>query len=79
MPKIPESVTKESYLLKSTFFYNRLRSEGYFELFVQIKKYAKVEGAKLIWENKELFHISNEAWDTQVGLRKDEHIWHLQI
>ncbi|MBR0170600.1 MAG: XcyI family restriction endonuclease [Bacteroidales bacterium] len=63
MPKIPESVTKESYLLKSTFFYNRLRSEGYFELFVQIKKYAKVEGAKLIWSNKELFHISNEAWE----------------
>lgn len=63
MPRVPESVTKESYLLKSTFFYNRLRTEGYFGLFVQIKKYAKIEGKQLIWDNKGTLHISEEAWE----------------
>ncbi len=63
MPKVPESVTKESYLLKSTFFYNRLRTEGYFGLFVQVKKHAKIEGPKLGWRDRTLFHISDEAWE----------------
>lgn len=63
MPKVPESVTKESYLLKSTFFYNRLRTEGYFDLFVKIKKYAKIEGSKLNWDNRANWHISEEAWN----------------
>ncbi len=36
MPKVPESVTKEQYLLKSTFFYNKLKANGYFELFMQV-------------------------------------------
>lgn len=62
MPKVPESVTKESYLLKSTFFYNRLRSEGYFSLYSQIKKYARVEGKNLQWNHFEEWHISHEAW-----------------
>lgn len=62
MPKVPESVTKESYLLKSTFFYNRLRTEGYFSLFKQIKKYARVEGSSLQWNKLDEWHISHEAW-----------------
>lgn len=64
MPKVPESVIKESYLLKSTFFYNRLLTEGYFSLFAQIKKYAKVEGDNLLWNHLEGWHISQEAWGT---------------
>ena len=62
MPKVPNIVVKESYLLKSTFFYNRLRTEGYFSLFAQIKKYAKVEGSNLQWNNLEGWHISQESW-----------------
>lgn len=62
MPKVPSSVIKESYLLKSTFFYNRLRTEGYFSLFAQIKRYATVEGSHLEWNNLEEWHISQEAW-----------------
>lgn len=62
MPKVPNSVVKESYLLKSTFFYNRLRTEGYFSLFAQIKKYSKVEGGNLQWNSLDEWHISHEAW-----------------
>lgn len=64
MPKVPESVVKESYLLRSTFTYNRLRSEGYFELFMKIRKLAHVEGAKLNWDDRNKWSISEEAWDT---------------
>lgn len=67
MPKVPNSVVKESYLLKSTFFYNRLRTEGYFSLFAQIKKYAKVEGSAIQWNELEEWHISQEAWQIIAG------------
>ena len=63
MPKVPESVTKESYLLRSTFFYNRLLNEGYFNLYLSIKKYARIEGANLDWSNRGDWHISEEAWN----------------
>ena len=62
MPKVPESVVKESYLLRSTFTYNRLRSEGYFELFMKISKFARVEGSKLNWDSRSEWNISEEAW-----------------
>lgn len=64
MPKVPESVIKENYLLKSTFFYNRLHSEGYFALFSQLKKYSKLEGDKLNWDNRGKWHIGEDAWST---------------
>ena len=63
MPKVPESVVKESYLLRSTFTYNRLRSEGYFELFMKISKFARVEGPKLNWDSRSKWNISEEAWN----------------
>lgn len=63
MPKVPSSVVKESYLLKSTFFYDRLWKEGYFSLFTQIKRYAKVESTHLRWNDLEQWHISQEAWN----------------
>lgn len=62
MPKVPDSVTKESYLLRSTFFYNRLCSEGYFSLFNQLKRYARIEGENLDWDNRGAWSISDEAW-----------------
>ena len=62
MPKVPESVVRESYLLRSTFTYNRLRSEGYFELFMKISKFARVEGPKLNWDSRNEWNISEEAW-----------------
>ena len=64
MPKVHESVIKENYLLRSTFFYNSLRSEGYFELFTQLKKYSKIEGGKLNWDNRSEWHIGEDAWKT---------------
>lgn len=63
MAKIPESVVKESYFLRSTFTYNRLRSEGYFELFMKISKFARIEGEKLNWDDRSKWSISEEAWE----------------
>lgn len=67
MPKVPESVIKENYLLKSTFFYNRLYFEGYFTLFSQLKKYSKLEGDKLDWGNRSEWHIGEDAWTTIIS------------
>lgn len=63
MAKIPESVVKESYLLKSTFFYNRLNTNGYFSLFMKVKKYVKIEGDKLDWSKRAEWNISEDAWN----------------
>ena len=63
MAKVPESVVKESYFLRSTFTYNRLRSEGYFELFMKISKFARIEGEKLKWDDRGKWSISEEAWE----------------
>lgn len=60
---VPASVTKEQYVLKSTFFYNKLSSLGYFDLFEKMQKYSKVEGPSLDWSNRQDWHISDEAWD----------------
>lgn len=63
MPKVPEAVTKEQYLLKSTFFYNKLKSNGYFDLFLQIQRFAAIEGENLSWDNRSTWSINEEAWD----------------
>ena len=62
MPNAPESIIKEQYLLKSTFFYNRLKSNGYFKLFVSVRKLARIEGDKLTWD-KDNWNIGEEAWN----------------
>lgn len=63
MAKVPESVVKESYLLKSTFFYNRLNTNGYFSLFMKVKKFVRIEGDKLDWSKRAEWNISEDAWD----------------
>ena len=63
MAKVPYEVTKESYLLKSTFFYSKLKSNGYFELFADIEKMAEIEGATLNWSQRDKWKISMSAWD----------------
>jgi hypothetical protein len=68
MPKIPESVTKEQYLLKSTFFYNRLDS-GYFNLFMKVKKFVNIEGATLDWDKRHEWGITEEAWKIIEGAK----------
>ena len=60
---VPPSVTKEQYVLKSTFFYNKLNSLGYFELFREIQRYAQIEGASLNWEHRGDRGISDDAWN----------------
>jgi len=64
MPKVPYEVTKESYLLKSTFFYNKLQTNGYFELYIQIQNLCSLEGEKLNWSQYADWQISNSAWET---------------
>lgn len=63
MSKVPESVTKEQYLLKSTFFYNRLKSGGYFKMFVKVRNFAKIEGGNLCWKNKGDWNVEADAWN----------------
>jgi hypothetical protein len=63
MPKVPYDITKESYLLKSTYFYDKLRSNGYFELFLQVQTLCGLEGATLNWEQREQLKISENAWN----------------
>lgn len=63
MSNVPESVIKEQYLLKSTFFYNRLSTRGYFTLFLKVKKFIRVEGDKLDWSKRNAWNINEEAWD----------------
>lgn len=63
MSKVPESVSKEQYMLRSTFFYNRLNTNGYFALFLKVKKFVKIEGDKLDWSKRREWNISEDAWD----------------
>ena len=63
MPKVPYDVVKESYLLKSTFFYNKLKSNGYFKLFMDIQHFSSIEGMNINWNNKEEWKISKSAWE----------------
>lgn len=64
MAKVPYEVTKESYLLKSTFFYNKLKANGYFGLFMAVQEMASIEGASLNWNQRDKWKISASAWDT---------------
>ena len=70
MPKVPFEITKEQYLLKSSFFYNRLRSEGYFKLFAQVQKYVTSEEQHLEWTERASWSISDDAWESlkKVGI-----------
>lgn len=68
MPKVPFEITKEQYLLKSSFFYNRLRSEGYFKLFSQVQKYVISEEQHLDWADRSSWSITEDAW---LSLKKD--------
>jgi len=68
MPKVPFEIMKEQYLLKSSFFYNRLRSEGYFKLFAQVQKYVISEEQHLDWTERSLWSIGDDAWQL---LKKD--------
>jgi hypothetical protein len=63
MSKVPYEVIKESYHLKSTFFYNNLSSRGYFELFMQIQTLNNIEGNKLNWAQREHWKICDFAWE----------------
>lgn len=63
MAKVSELAVKENYTLRSTFFYNRLRSEGYFGLFLSIRNYSLLEGKGLDWSRKKEWGIGTEAWD----------------
>lgn len=63
MAKSPESVIKESYLLRSTFFYNRLDTNGYFSLFMKVKKFVRIEGDKLDWSERNDWNISEDSWE----------------
>ena len=72
MPKVPYEVTKESYLLKSTFFYSKLKSGGYFNLFLDIQNFAKIEGKNLNWNQKDKYKISQSSYYSSDNKRSGE-------
>ncbi|HWR42279.1 XcyI family restriction endonuclease [Sporomusa sp.] len=63
MPKVPKEVIYESYVLKSTFFYNKLNSLGFFDLFQDIKKISEDNSSAFGWEQRGEWGISEEAWE----------------
>lgn len=63
MAKVPYEVTKESYLLKSTFFYSKLKANGYFDLFMDVQRMSNIEGKSLNWSKRDEWKISASAWD----------------
>lgn len=71
MAKVPYDVTKESYLLKSTFFYNKLKTCGYFDLFMDVQKLSSIEGTSLNWNQRDKWNISASAWDTLLNRNID--------
>lgn len=63
MATAPESVSKEQYLLKSTFFYDKLLRDGYFGLFAKVKGLSDIEGGSLCWDGRSEWNIGKEAWE----------------
>ncbi|MBR1927700.1 MAG: XcyI family restriction endonuclease [Bacteroidales bacterium] len=59
---VPESVKREQYILRSTFFYQRLANDGFFGLFKEIQKLDTIEGDRLDWTERGEWGISDEAW-----------------
>ena len=63
MPKVPKEVIKESYLLKSTFFFRRLHELGYVKIFDKIHSSIKQIGGDINWSDKDSFGVPPEAWE----------------
>ena len=63
MAKVPYEIMRKNNLQRTTFIYNKLKSEGYFDLFKEIKKLASEEGSNLNWDNYVDWKISSEAWE----------------
>lgn len=61
-------LAREQYLLRSTFFYNQLSTQGYFVLFARVKRFVKVEGAHLDWSSRLDWRIGDAAWAAVAAL-----------
>lgn len=59
---VSELMKKEQYSLRSTFFYQRLKNGGFFEMFKEIEKLNALEGSKLDWSDRGKWGISEDAW-----------------
>lgn len=55
-------LVREQYLLRSTFFYNRLCAHGYFALFARVGRFVELEGERLDWSRRAEWHVSDSAW-----------------
>ena len=59
----PDQITKEQYALRSTFFYNKLSSLGFFGLPEKMRRYAELEDPSLDWTKRQEWGISDDAWN----------------
>jgi hypothetical protein len=64
MPKVPYEVTKESYVLRATFFYEKLHSSGFFGLYQELKQFASLHKKSLAWDLRDTWGISKDSWET---------------
>lgn len=58
-----KQMAREQYLLRATFFYNRLNTEGYFSLAARVKQFVSAEGERLDWAKRTEWNISESAWE----------------
>ena len=63
MPSVPFEITKESYFLKSTFFYEKLVSLGFFSMFEDVKNFASIHSNSIAWDDKRELGVSNDSWE----------------
>lgn len=63
MSKAPAEVIYESYALKSSFFYEKLRELGYFDLHKKLTDIVADQGESYTWDLRGEWGISDDAWD----------------
>lgn len=64
MPKVPPEATKASYLLKATFFLQKLQSLGFFKLYNDVEKIAKEHKHAYSWKERKNWGIEETSWKT---------------
>lgn len=66
MSKVKTSIAqvKENYQLRASFFYDRLRSNEYFDLIARVRRYNREKGSSLKWDQslRKEYGISEDAW-----------------
>lgn len=66
MPVIQYEQNKEQYLLKATFFIQKLQSLGFFKLFKEVTTIAEQHKAAYSWDQMNEWGIDEDAWEALI-------------